>query len=362
MKRKKIFKRILCALLCAVLAVVVIVGGYVVYLFASYDRLEDNLALNVREGSSQTIPVGEPLSIVTWNLGFGAYSADYSFFMDGGTESRARSSEAVYENIGGAIEKLQALHADLMLLQEIDVEATRSHHIDESALILDQFDGMDAVFSQNYDSAYLFYPLNEPHGASRAGLLTLADADIQSALRRSLPVESGIMKFFDLDRCYSVSEIPVDNGKTLYLINLHLSAYTSDGTISAEQFMILLNDMALLSAEGDYVIAGGDFNKDLLGNSPEVFGVSGADYTWAQPLPVSWIPDQLSLVSSLDEDHPVPSCRNADKPYVPGESFVLIVDGFIVSDNVQVISAQVEDEGFAFSDHNPVSMQFLLAE
>ena len=154
----------------------------------------------------------------------------------------------------------------------------------------------------------------------------------------------------------------MDNGKTLYLINLHLSAYTSDGTISAEQFMILLNDMALLSAEGDYVIAGGDFNKDLLGNSPEVFGVSGADYTWAQPLPVSWIPDQLSLVSSLDEDHPVPSCRNADKPYAPGESFVLIVDGFIVSDNVQVISAQVEDEGFAFSDHNPVSMQFLLAE
>ena len=33
------------------------------------------------------------------NVGFGAYSADYSFFMDGGKESRARSRQAVDENM-----------------------------------------------------------------------------------------------------------------------------------------------------------------------------------------------------------------------------------------------------------------------
>ena len=70
----------------------------------------------------------------------------------------------------------------------------------------------------------------------------------------------------------------------------------------------------------------------------------------------------LTLVDSLDEAHPVPSCRNADGPYVPGQSFVLIVDGFIVSDNVTVEGCHVIDEGFACSDHNPVRMTFALEE
>lgn len=154
----------------------------------------------------------------------------------------------------------------------------------------------------------------------------------------------------------------MDNGRTLCLYNIHLSAYTSDGSIATEQFELLLADMAAEYAAGNYIIAGGDFNKDLLGDSAEIFGVSGEDYTWAQPLPVNLIPDGLALVDSVDPDNPVPSCRNADRPYHPGESFVLTVDGFIVSDNVSVLSAQVVDDGFAFSDHNPVTMEFILAE
>ena len=67
----------------------------------------------------------------------------------------------------------------------------------------------------------------------------------------------------------------------------------------------------------------------------------------------------LSLVAPLDEANPVPSCRNADAPYHEGQ-YVLTVDGFVVSDNVTVEQAVVEDTGFAWSDHNPVSMRFVL--
>lgn len=48
---------------------------------------------------------------------------------------------------------------------------------------------------------------------------------------------------------------------------------------------MLLSDMQSEYEKGNYCICGGDFNKDLLGNSEEVFGVSAGDYTWAQPLP-----------------------------------------------------------------------------
>lgn len=46
-----------------------------------------------------------------------------------------------------------------------------------------------------------------------------------------LPVEAGFMKLLDLDRCYSKSWIPVADGRHLVLYNLHLSAYSNDGTI-----------------------------------------------------------------------------------------------------------------------------------
>ena len=44
---------------------------------------------------------------------------------------------------------------------------------------------------------------------------------------------------------------------------------------------------------------------------------------------------------------------------MPGESFVLTVDGFLVSENVEA-SAAVVDTGFAWSDHDPVLLIFRL--
>lgn len=357
---KKAVKRIFVVVACLLALIFLAAGSYVIYMFADYSRLEDSLPLEIVGNRTDLLPAGEKQTLVTWNLGFGAYSRDYSFFMDGGKESRACSSEDVYENIGGALERLSQLNPDLMLLQEIDVDATRSHHIDQSALVNSAFPDMNSIFAQNYDSGYLFYPLTEPHGASRSGLMTLSDYAVDSSLRRSLPVETDFMKFFDLDRCYSVSRIPTDNGRTLCLYNLHLSAYTSDGTIASQQLKLLLADMAAELAAGNYVIAGGDFNKDLPGNSSEIFGVSCEGLTWAQPIDRTAIPEGFSLVDSVNSEAPVPSCRNADQPYSPGETFVLTVDGFIVSENIEVLSAHVSDEGFAFSDHNPVVMTFLL--
>lgn len=71
----------------------------------------------------------------------------------------------------------------------------------------------------------------------------------------------------DLDRCYCVNRLPAADGKELILINLHLSAYTTDPTIADQQLAMLYDDMVKEYEAGNYVICGGDFNKDLLGDS-----------------------------------------------------------------------------------------------
>ncbi|MBR6738086.1 MAG: endonuclease/exonuclease/phosphatase family protein [Oscillospiraceae bacterium] len=362
MKRNKWLK----AAFSALLAVLLLVGGYVAYLFIDYHRLEDMLPLEiVKSGKADAGEVqrGAEYRVVSANLGFGAYSADYSFFMDGGKESRARSLAAAITNIICGAEPVFSADPDFILFQEIDVDSTRSHHLDEAALLRELAEESAAgkavysAFAQNYDSSYLFYPFTEPHGASRSGLLTFSRYPMTSALRRSLPVESGVMKFLDLDRCYSVQRLAVKDGGELVLYNLHLSAYTSDGTIATEQLELLCADMLAEYEKGNWCVAGGDFNKDLLGNSGEIFGVPASEKdTWAQPIPEGTIPEGIRLIAPAG----AASCRAASEPYNENTSFRLTVDGFMVSDNVSVAMSEVIDTVFAHSDHNPVEMIFTL--
>lgn len=352
---KKTKRRIWIPILSIFLALILIVVGYAIYLFASYHRLDDNLALEVVKSNDETADASKEYTIVTWNVGFGAYSDDYSFFMDGGKYSRAFSKQAATDNMTAMATRVAEMDPDFAIIQEVDINSTRSYHLDERTFLTEKLTGYNYDFAQNYDSPYLFYPFTSPHGKSVSGIMTFSKSTITSAIRRSFPIETGLTKFLDLDRCYSVSRIPVSNGKTLCLYNMHLSAYTSDGTIATEQLKMIIADMEAEYKAGNYVVCGGDFNKDLLGNSAEVFGVPFGEFTWAQPIPDGTIPEWLTLVACSN----APSCRNADRPY-DDTNMVLTVDGFLVSANVEVTSAEVVDEQFAHSDHNPVIMKFKL--
>jgi endonuclease/exonuclease/phosphatase family metal-dependent hydrolase len=359
-------------ILILLLILILIVGGYLAYVLTSYYRIEDYQELTPElSGSTELesksvstpavdVPIDKQLSLTAWNIGFGAYTDQYSFFMDGGKYSRGFSEEAVCENVEAMAGLLEDFSSDFYLIQEVDIDSTRSYHIDQKQILSDALPGRSSTFAMNYDSPYLFYPFTEPHGKSVAGLLTLSDYEIKSAVRRSLPIQDDLAKLVDLDRCYSVNRLNTEDGREMVLYNFHLSAYTTDPTIANQQLAMLYEDMVSEYASGNYVICGGDFNKDLLGNSGAVFGVSGEDFSWAQPLPAEDIPQGFSLVAPFDEANPVPSCRNADSPWNPDTNFQITIDGFLVSDNVEVVEAGVVDLQFAYSDHNPVQMTFIL--
>ena len=356
----KKMKRWVKVLLCIVLAFVLVVGAYVAYVFIDYHRIGDMELTPEGDAAATELAAGKRYTVLSYNIGFGAYEDDYGFFMDGGTESWAWSEERLTANVDAIAAFLAQQKADFYLLQEVDIDSTRSYHVDERQPIYQALPGMSHVFAQNYDSPFLMYPLTQPHGASKSGLLTFSPAAISSAKRVELPIENSVMKLVDLDRCYSVSRIPVDDSKELILYNLHLSAYTSDGTIATEQLKLLLADMQAEYEAGNWCVAGGDFNKDLLGDSVVWFGEADQDYSWAQPIPDGLFDGyDITLAAPLDENDPVPSCRNADSAYHEGQ-YVLTVDGFMVSKNVAVESAEVIDTGFRWSDHNPVKMVFTL--
>ena len=168
------------------------------------------------------------------------------------------------------------------------------------------------------------------------------------------------MKLLDLDRCYSVNRIPVDNGKELLLYNLHLSAYTSDPSTADKQLKMLFNDMKAEYDAGNYIVAGGDFNKDLLGNSAEIFGHEELEENWAKPIPKKLIPDFIQLLHPLTKKIQCPpaKCRSALQRIL----FCSNGRRLSRSDNVTVKNALVLDTKFQWSDHNPVYMDFVLTD
>jgi len=357
-KSKKLWLKIIIGI---VLAVVLTVLGYVLYVVLSYSRIEDNTKLDVN-GTAELnmLKTDTEYTAVTYNIGFGAYTPDFTFFMDGGTQSWANSKESVIDCINGDIEILQEYQADIMLIQEVDTNSTRSYHTDEKQQICSAFPDMSCVFSINYHSPFLFYPITQPHGASNAGMLTMCRAEITSAVRKSLPISDGFSKYMDLDRCYSVSRVGVENGRELVIFNVHTSAYGTNGDLQKQQLTKLFDDMKEEYEKGGYVICAGDFNHDFTGNSKEVFNDEvPEEYTWAAAFPDELIPAHFIKLTDYADGMKTPSCRNCDKPYNE-DCFTLTVDGFIISDNISVEYMNVIDTQFQYSDHNPVELKFRL--
>ena len=361
-------KKIIIGIGCVAGLLVLVAGLYVLYLQLEYDRIEDNLAIEVENKQETILSAGDTYTIATYNIGFGAYSDDYTFFLDSGkmkdgTATRGKSGKAVSKqavdaNIQGSLAMMQEIDADFYLLQEVDEKADRSYDVNQRQAVVDTFPQYSNSFAYNFHSGYLMLPPSDPHGASLAGLMTLGKYKIDDTMRHQFIVdESFITKFTDLDRCFTTSRLPVDNGKELVLINVHMSAYDEGGLIRVQQLEQLTTIMATEETKGNYVIVGGDYNHNL-GGELETFPSTQSVPDWIAVLDQENLPEGYQLVLA-ENNTEVASCRGADIPYEKGLTYETTVDGFIVSENVNAVSKNI-DGGYLYSDHNPVVLSFEL--
>ena len=383
----KVVKRIILIAVCIILAIILVAGGYVGYVLLSYNRI-GNTAISVDGAAEKSeVSLGIKYKALSYNIGFGAYSQNYTFFMDTGYDddgnptcgyySKARSTNEVAFNTQGAIDTAYGQDADFIMFQEVDTNSTRSYHVNQDQLIAEKFTGYDHTHAVNFHTAFLPYPLYDMHGKGNAGLTTLSKYKFRNAERREYTVSNGFSKYFDLDRCFSVHEIDISlSDKKLYVVNSHMSAYDEGGTVRKEQVAELKAFMDEKTAAGHYVVVGGDWNHDLLTNNPDyAYTSANRPYGMTKKAPdwVSYMFDEngnsLFAGYKIVASDNVPSCRNNDIEYDPEKTFVCTVDGFIVSTNIIVVSHETIRtgrgnkgiDGFAYADHEPTVMEFILA-
>lgn len=346
---KKIFK---CAAIL-LFAVIILAAGLVAYLSATEYRPAETQAAErtvLNEGKA----AGMELMVCTWNLGYGGLGKESDFFMDGGSMVAPPSAETVEKNLTG-IEKYMAENpADVWLLQEVDVGSARSEDMDQFERLRSAF-GHSGAFAYNYKCDFVPFPL-PPIGRVQSGLAVQTGLKLNGEGQRvslycpySWPVRAANLK-----RCLLVTRIPVeDTDNELVMIDLHMEAYESgEGRIIQTRQLVEL--MEAEYKKGNYVIAGGDFNQSFPGTL-EAYPIKDQG---------SWTPgvlqeESLSSGWRYAYDGSTATCRLLDAP-LSEQTQLYVIDGFILSPNVELREIHTVDLGFEYSDHNPVRISVTL--
>lgn len=348
--KKRLWLKILLGVVAAVLLALAALVAYLS--ITEYRPMDRQLAeqLYIRDGSA--VSPDEQMTIYVWNIGYAGLDAGTDFFMDGGSHVNPMA-ENVEQNLSAIKDFIASQPADAWLLQEVDVHSARTGYINELEAIAEVYPGSYAL-AYNYKCEFVPIPL-PPIGKMESGIATLTDGCVKGTFERiALPCPFfWPVSIANLKRCLLVTRLEVEgSSKEVVLVNLHLEAY-DDGQGKIAQTKLLMEVLQQEYEKGNYVIAGGDFNQVFPGVL-DTYPVAGDVWT-PGTLEESSLPEGFRYV--FDGSHP--SCRLLNHP-LSEDSQVYVLDGFIVSPNVQVDLVETVDLDFANSDHNPVKLQITL--
>jgi len=350
---KKAFKLITIIISTLFMALIVFLG------VASYTDYKPSAieTISITNPQTQLMEKGKPFSITTFNIGYAGLDATQDFFMDGGRNSRATNLATVNDNLNAITETLQELESDIYLLQEVDINSSRSFHLNQVESLAEAFPHHSYTFGYNYKALWVPVPVFKPMGKAESGLQSFSSFEVASQTRLDLPgKESWPVQLFELDRAVVEHRIHVSEQKELVLLNIHLSAFDKGGTIRKQQLDFLKQYIQHEIEKDNYIIVGGDWNHVLPSTDPAVFATTQQWPEWLYEFPADFAP--VGFQWAVEPN--IPTVRTLDIPYEQGVNFLAVIDGFLVSPNVEILDVSTSNLDFANSDHHPVTATFIL--
>lgn len=308
------------------------------------------------------------VSFLIWNIGYGGLGAESNFSFDQGRMlfsggAMVRPPQSLSDkNHAGIFNFVKTTVADFFLFQEVDQKAKRSYGVNQFQQISDALPRYAATFATNYQVKRVPLPILEPwnaYGQVLSGLGSWSRFQPVNATRYQLPGEfSWPTRIFQLDRCAAVFRYKVKNGKELVVFNIHNSAHDRDGELKRQEMAFLRKLFLEEYEKGNYVVAGGDWNQCPPFFKFDTF-MPGKTQGYKQlNIEDAFLPDDWRWVY----DPVTPSNRKTKYTYQPGETFVTIIDFFLISPNLKALGIKTLKQDFKFSDHQPVWMEVALGQ
>ncbi|MDX2002583.1 MAG: endonuclease/exonuclease/phosphatase family protein [Chitinophagales bacterium] len=352
----KYFKMILKVLLVIILIIIVYVVGNILLGYFTKFKPSEKTAIMVDAPIEGTI-TDSSFTCMIWNIGYAGLGKEENFFYDGGKMVRP-SRERVDTNLNGIIRFLQKqTDVDFLMIQEIDSQSKRSYYINQYEVIGNNLPQYNRSYAMNFWVKYHPMPLERPWdvmGKVTAGMATYSKYTPMDVVRHQLPGAFPFPKnLYMLDRCLLVQRYKLTNGKQLIIINLHNSAYDNTGELKAKEMGYLKQLILKEYEQGNYVVAGGDWNQNPPGFDNMTFAKGIKEPYHQTNVANDFMPDGWAWAY----DATTPTNRNLVTAYNPSTTFTTLIDFFLVSPNLEVVEVKGQQLNFEFSDHQPVKLR-----
>lgn len=309
------------------LAIVLLIISVIVILYFSsltafqYNPEDVIFVETLNNPKSNPLASQTPFTIITHNLGSGI------------NEQKEPPIEHIINNMTLAIDDLLIANSDFIFLQEIDQYSTRSQHTNQVHLLKNVLQNYGYAFASNLKIHYLAIPINGHFGITNQNLMTLSKYQVAESSRVKLPTDFPWHKEMTApDDALLVSRLKTQAGPELVLANVQIQDLGN-----FPEILVIIE--AFLKAEyalGNYIILGGDFNSSITSIDP--FSTVSNFHNFLNMDNFFWAVDETVATNQNGE----------------------LSNGFLFSDNIDLLALETLQSGFAYSPQNSVSATFML--
>ncbi|QZY56388.1 hypothetical protein [Crassaminicella profunda] len=328
-------------------AVLGIISWIYIQLFSFQPPKEKRLKINIK--TKECIKKHESLSILTWNIGYAGLGKEADFFMDGGKSMFPKSQKLIHNHLENIAKFIENDPSDLYLFQEVAVDSKITFYVNNLEKIQTALQKYNFVYSP---SVYIEkFPII---GKLLSGNAIFSRYLPDVSTRMALPLEKkGITGIFNQKYNFVVQRFLIeDSTKEWVIVNLHLAAFDKDGKTRYEQLKEIKAFMLREYEKGNYVVVGGDWNHRLI-KTTFPYDTPKKHLFWIKDIPHDFKPEGWQW--GVDRHHP--TVRTLEKPYIKDKNYTCVIDGFLVSPNVEIMKVNGFNLGFKDTDHHPVAIK-----
>ncbi len=284
----------------------------------------------------------------------------YLFFFerpnDAGPDERPRSTDVAHTT-DEVTRIIKEENPDIVLLQEVDDGARRTDYTDQLRTLLSKLPAAYRCHTSTFYWRARFVPHRRIMGSVGMKLSTISKYRITASIRHTLaPVpNNALVRQFHPKRAILETRLPVDGGKDLVVLNLHLEAFPEGTDVMQKQVTQLDAVLTDLCAENHPFVTGGDFNLLPPGQRTRLPPEEASAYRQDTEMALFYAKYQV-----------IPSLANIDGPrygnwftHFPNSPGIVgpdrTIDYFVLSAQARVLDAYVrQGDTLRISDHLPL--------
>jgi len=209
--------------------------------------------------SDITLPLkpDSTVRIMTWNIRFGIGRGPW--FGDACGYKVIYRQDEIIKNLNSIADRINSVQPDILLLQEVDINSSRSAYLNELQWLLDHTYFNYAVYGSQWKAQFI---PSDGLGRMDEANAILSRWPVEEAKRIQLGLrqdQDGLTRYFYERCCMVKAKISIPGFETVYAVNIHASAFATDDT-KHQHIVAFKKELDQIAGDNGWFVAGGDLN------------------------------------------------------------------------------------------------------